>query len=269
MGFILFKGIVTRLDAFPTGSAGLKGDYGVHNEIFALPFVAGTSGIGEMTMTKRVDKSGLQVAAELATFIDERVLPATGLKADAFWKGTAELFGKFAPQNRALLATRDDLQAKIDTWHQTRAGKPIIAAEIAASAGPQLVVPVLNARFVLNAANARWGSLYDALYGTDAIEPPVAGGYSAERGAKVIAWAKAFLDRSAPLASGSWTEWTGAEPKLKGPAEVIGRNGDNWLIKNNGLHIELVIDRSHRAPDRNRLSNDANPKTGFLRMNEA
>ncbi|OYU49402.1 MAG: malate synthase G [Rhizobiales bacterium PAR1] len=225
-------------------------------------------------MTKRVDKSGLQVATELASFIDERVLPATGIKSEAFWKGTAEIFAKFAPKNRALLAFRDELQAKIDAWHQARAGKPVDAAEyegflrdigylvaepapfkvttsnvdaeIASSAGPQLVVPVLNARFVLNAANARWGSLYDALYGTDAIEPPVAGPYSAERGAKVIAWAKAFLDKSVPLASGSWTTWTGEAPVLKGPAELIGRNGDNFLIKNNGLHIELVIDRSHR-----------------------
>jgi malate synthase len=227
-----------------------------------------------MAMTQRVNKSGLQVATELATFIDTRVLPATGIAPDAFWKGTAELFAAFAPKNRALLASRDDLQAKIDAWHAARAGKPLDAAayeaflreigylvaepapfkvttgnvdaEIASSAGPQLVVPVLNARFVLNAANARWGSLYDALYGTDAIEPPVAGPYSAERGAKVIAWAKAFLDRSVPLASGSWTDWKGEAPVLKGPAEVIGRNGDNWLIRNNGLHIELVIDRAHR-----------------------
>ena len=225
-------------------------------------------------MTKRVDRAGLQVAEELATFIETRVLPPVGIAADAWWKGTAEIFAKFAPKNRELLAIRNDLQAKIDAWHSARAGKPIDGAEyeaflreigylvpepapftigttnvddeIASSAGPQLVVPVLNARFVLNAANARWGSLYDALYGTDAIEPPKAGGYDPERGAKVIAWAKAFLDKAAPLASGSWTEWKGGTPALKNPAQLIGRSGDNFLIKNNGLHIELVIDKSHR-----------------------
>ena len=225
-------------------------------------------------MTIRIDKAGLQVSAELATFIDERVLPATGISAEAFWKGAAGIFSTFAPKNRELLAFRDKLQGEIDAWHQARAGKPVDAAEyeaflrsigylvpepapfkvttqnvdaeIASSAGPQLVVPVLNARFVLNAANARWGSLYDALYGTDAIEPPVAGGYDPARGAKVIAWAKDFLDRSIPLASGSWAEWKGDEPKLRGPAQIIGKNGDNYLIRNNGLHVELVIDRSHR-----------------------
>ncbi len=224
-------------------------------------------------MTKRIDKSGLKVAGELATFIDERVLPQIGLRSDAFWQGTAAIFARFAPRNRALLAKRDELQAAIDAWHKANPGKaqdgaayqaflrsigylvpepaPFavttanVDAEIASSAGPQLVVPVLNARFVLNAANARWGSLYDALYGTDAIEPPVAGGYDAARGAKVIGWAKAFLDATVPLAAGSWSAWRGEAPELKGPARVIGRNGDNFLIKNNGLHIEIVMDRGH------------------------
>ena len=225
-------------------------------------------------MTKRIDKAGLQVAVELATFIDNRVLPATGITADAFWKGAAAIFGRFAPRNRELLAIRDDMQAKIDAWHKARAGvspnpaeyaaflreigylvpEPApfavgtqnVDAEIATSAGPQLVVPVLNARFVLNAANARWGSLYDALYGTDAIEPPVAGGYDPARGAKVIAFAKAFLDTALPLASGSWTNWTGGQPNLANPERFVGRSGDNLLFKNNGLHIELVIDKSSR-----------------------
>ncbi|HRE20369.1 MAG TPA: malate synthase G [Rhabdaerophilum sp.] len=225
-------------------------------------------------MTKRIDKAGLKVAAELADFIDTRVLPAAGIAPGAFWKGAADIFNRFAPRNRALLATRDELQAKIDAWHKARIGKPVdgaeyeaflreigylvpepapftvgtrnVDAEIASSAGPQLVVPVLNARFVLNAANARWGSLYDALYGTDAIEPPVAGGYDPARGAKVIAFAKAFLDKALPLAAGSWTSWTGGQPQLANPERFVGRNGDNLLFRNNGLHIELVIDKSHR-----------------------
>ncbi len=225
-------------------------------------------------MTNRIDKAGLKVAAELARFVDERVLPGTGLEAGAFWSGMAQIFARFAPRNRELLAARDALQAKIDAWHADRAGKPFDAAayeaflreigylvpeparfkvsttnvdaEIASSAGPQLVVPVLNARFVLNAANARWGSLYDALYGTDALAPPQAGGYDTARGAKVIGWAKAFLDKAAPLASGSWTDWKGGMPALADPAQLVGTNGANFLLKNNGLHIELVIDPTHR-----------------------
>ncbi|MFY8114689.1 MAG: malate synthase G, partial [Rhabdaerophilum sp.] len=225
-------------------------------------------------MTNRIDKAGLKVAAELARFVDERVLPGTGLEAGAFWSGMAQIFARFAPRNRELLAARDALQAKIDAWHADRAGKPFDAAayeaflreigylvpepapfkvsttnvdaEIASSAGPQLVVPVLNARFVLNAANARWGSLYDALYGTDALAPPQAGGYDTARGAKVIGWAKAFLDKAAPLASGSWTDWKGGTPALADPAQLVGTNGANFLLKNNGLHIELVIDPTHR-----------------------
>ncbi|MCZ8183811.1 MAG: malate synthase G [Beijerinckiaceae bacterium] len=225
-------------------------------------------------MTNRIDKAGLKVAAELASFVDERVLPGTGVEPGAFWSGMAAIFARFAPRNRELLAARDQLQAKIDSWHADRAGKPFDAAayeaflreigylvpepapfkvsttnvdaEIASSAGPQLVVPVLNARFVLNAANARWGSLYDALYGTDALAPPQAGGYDPARGAKVIAWAKAFLDKAAPLASGSWTDWTGGMPALANPAQLVGTNGANFLLKNNGLHIELVIDPTHR-----------------------
>jgi len=225
-------------------------------------------------MTIRIDRAGLQVATELASFIDERVLPGTGLDADAFWRGMADIFAQFTPRNRALLAFRDTLQAQIDAWHAARAGKPFDAmayesflreigylvpepapfkvgttnvdAEIASSAGPQLVVPVLNARFVLNAANARWGSLYDALYGTDAIAPPQAGVYDAVRGGKVIAWAKAFLDEAAPLASGSWADWKGGTPVLADPAQLVGTNGPNFLLKNNGLHIELVIDPNHR-----------------------
>ena len=220
-----------------------------------------------------IDKAGLQVAENLADFIEAQALPGTGIDSTAFWAGAADIFARFAPRNAELLATRDRLQAKIDAWHQARAGQPIdpseyqaflrdigylvpepapfevtssnVDPEIATTAGPQLVVPVLNARFLLNAANARWGSLYDALYGTDAIPGTAAGkGYDPQRGAQVIAWAKAFLDRAAPLAVGSWADLAG-DPVLADPAQLVGRNGDNWLLRHNGLHIELVIDRSH------------------------
>ncbi|MBS0478709.1 MAG: malate synthase G, partial [Proteobacteria bacterium] len=219
------------------------------------------------------DRHGLQVASELAAFIEQRALPGTGITADAFWSDAADIFATFAPRNAKLLEKRDVIQAEIDGWHAQRAGSPIDQAEyqaflksigylvdepapfrvttenvdpeIATTAGPQLVVPVLNARFVLNAANARWGSLYDALYGADAL-PGTArpGGYDPERGAQVIAWAKAFLDQTTPLANGSWTDLSGA-PDLADPAQLAGRAGDNLLFKHNGLHIEVVIDREH------------------------
>jgi malate synthase len=227
-----------------------------------------------MTMTDMIEKNGLQIAGTLARFIEAQALPGTGVNADAFWAGVAEIYARFAPENAALLKTRDDLQARIDAWHTARAGKPLDAAEyqaflreigylvpepapfsvatqnvdaeLATLAGPQLVVPVLNARFVLNAANARWGSLYDALYGTDAIPGAPSGkGYDPARGAQVIAWAKAFLDRAVPLASGSWTGWAGGTPALADPAQLVGHSGDNILLRHNGIHIELVIDRAH------------------------
>jgi malate synthase len=238
-------------------------------------------------MTKSVDRAGLAVAEPLARFIEEKALPGTGVAADAFWRGTAQIFARFAPENRTLLAKRDELQAKIDQWHLARKGKPHDAAayqaflreigylvaepkpfkvaaanvddEIATMAGPQLVVPVLNARFLLNAANARWGSLYDAFYGTDAIPPEATPkkGYDPARGAKVIAKAKAFLDAAVPLASGKhadvkgWSVEGGAvKPALKDPKAFAGYKGDPAkpsaiLLKHNGLHIELVVDRAH------------------------
>jgi malate synthase len=225
-------------------------------------------------MSGYVEKSGLRVATELAGFVEDRVLPGTGIAADAFWAGAADIFARFVPRNRALLAKRDALQAAIDDWHRARAGQPHdpqayrafltelgylvpepapftvnpvnVDRELAETAGPQLVVPVLNARFLLNAANARWGSLYDALYGTDAIPGAAAGkGYDPARGAQVIAWAKAFLDTAAPLAAGTWAEWTGGDLALADPAQLIGRAGDNLLLAHNGLHIEVVIDRAH------------------------
>jgi malate synthase len=220
-----------------------------------------------------IDRNGLKIASELVEFVEARALPGTGIDAEAFWTGVAAMFAELAPVNAALLAKRDLIQAEIDGWLAERAGEPIdqadyqpflksigylvdepapfavttrnVDAEVATMAGPQLVVPVLNARFVLNAANARWGSLYDALYGTDAIPGPARpGGYDPERGSQVIAWAKAFLDKAVPLASGSWATLAG-EPVLADPALLVGRAGDNYLFRHNGLHIEVVIDREH------------------------
>jgi malate synthase len=222
-----------------------------------------------------VTRGGLQVAQALADFIEGQALPGTGINGDAFWQGVADIYARFAPENAALLAKRDELQAAIDAWHKDHAGQPIgqgayqaflrqigylvdepqpfaiaphnVDAEVATSAGPQLVVPILNARFLLNAANARWGSLYDALYGTDAIAGAPAGrDYDAARGAAVVAHAKAFLDSAVPLAAGNWAEWDGRGlPQLADPSCLIGQAGANVLLRHNGLHIELVIDRAH------------------------
>ncbi|QIF80203.1 malate synthase G [Brevundimonas sp. 'scallop'] len=237
-------------------------------------------------MTTHEDRAGLKVAGELIALIEQDVLPGLGLDAAAFWSGAAAIFERFALENRALLARRDALQAQIDDWHRARRSQPYdvaasqaflkeigylveepapftigtegVDAEIARMAGPQLVVPVLNARFLLNAANARWGSLYDALYGTDALgDLPAGGGYDAARGARVVARAKAFLDEAAPLAEGSHTDVAGwsvidgaLSPALKDAGQFVGFTGEasapaSILLVNNGLHIELVIDRSH------------------------
>jgi malate synthase len=225
-------------------------------------------------MRNHIEKAGLLVARELADFVEQRALPGTGIAADAFWQRVADIFASFVPRNRALIEKRQFLQSQIDAWHNARRGSaqdigayktfltelgylvpepaPFSAApknvdhELSHVAGPQLVVPVLNARFLLNAANARWGSLYDALYGTDAISGTVAtGGYDPVRGAQVIAWAKSFLDKAAPLASGSWADWTGGTPPLQNPSQLIGHAGQNILLRNNGLHIEIVIDPTH------------------------
>lgn len=218
-----------------------------------------------------IARAGLGIAPELADFLEREALPCTGIAPDAFWSGVAAIFERFTPQNRALLATRDRMQAAIDAWHRDHAFEPAayqaflheigyllpepapfavdpanVDPEIAERAGPQLVVPILNARFLLNAANARWGSLYDALYGTDALPGAAAsGGYDAARGAQVIAWAKAFLDEAVPLADGRWTDWTGGTPSLADPAQWVGSAGDTLLFRHNGLHIEVVVDRSH------------------------
>ncbi|MBL9069017.1 MAG: malate synthase G [Sphingopyxis sp.] len=223
-------------------------------------------------MTDFLDRRGLSVDSRIVRFIEDRAIPGTGLDADRFWTDFAALLGTLAPQNAALLATREDLQSAIDAWHQAREGQPHDPAayqaflreigylvpepspfqigtanvdpEIATMAGPQLVVPALNARFALNAANARWGSLYDAFYGTDALDAPPArpGGYDAERGTAVIARAKAFLDETVPLASGSWADWQGGQLTLADPSQWAGSKPGAILLRHNGLHIELVID---------------------------
>ena len=237
-------------------------------------------------MTQRTDKNGLQVAAELVDFIEGAALPGTGIDAGTFWAGLSDLVHDLGPKNRALLQTRADMQAKIDSWHKERAGQPHDAdaytsflreigylvpegpafeidtkgvdPEIAQVPGPQLVVPITNARFALNAANARWGSLYDAYYGTDALgDLPQGKGYDADRGARVVARAKAFLDDAAPLASSSHADVTGYAvvdgaliPALKDRAQFVGYRGDAAapeaiLLRNNGLHIEIRIDAAH------------------------
>ena len=247
-------------------------------------------------MTERVETGGLQVAQVLYDFINTEALPGLGLDADAVWASFGAIVEEMAPRNRGLLARREELQATIDDWHKGRQGQPVNAAEYQAFlrdigylvaegdtfsaetrnvdaefstiAGPQLVVPVTNARYALNAANARWGSLYDALYGTDAISEDGGaergGGYNPARGAKVIAFARAFLDGAAPLASGSHGDATGYAVKddalgvstgdgtiaLADPAQLAGWRGDAAapsaiLLVNNGLHAEIQIDRTH------------------------
>ncbi|WP_454797403.1 malate synthase G [Novosphingobium lindaniclasticum] len=223
-------------------------------------------------MTDSVERSGLRVDAALARFVEDEVLAPIGQDAGSFWLGFADLLANFAPRNRALLETRDALQARIDEWHGARAGQPIeqeayqhflreigylvpepgdftigtrgVDAEIATMAGPQLVVPVLNARFLLNAANARWGSLYDAFYGTDALDaaPAQGRGYDPARGAAVIAAGRAFLDQALPLASGSWVDATGFEAILADPAQYVGQTAQGRLYRSNGLAIEIVVD---------------------------
>ncbi|WP_170478882.1 malate synthase G [Ruegeria arenilitoris] len=236
-------------------------------------------------MSGRVNRSGLQVDQFLVDFIEKRALPGTEIEPKGFWNGLARLVSELGPKNRDLLAKRQDLQSRIDSWHAARKGQEHDASayesflreigylveegpdfqiettnvdpEIAFTPGPQLVVPITNARFALNAANARWGSLYDALYGTDAMgDLPDAAGYNAVRGARVIAWAKSFLDEVAPLADGSWSNAVGLRvadgtlvPALSDPAKFVGFGGaadspDFILLKNNGLHLQIMIDPS-------------------------
>lgn len=248
-------------------------------------------------MGQRIQASGLQVAEELYRLITDDVLPGSGVAVEDFWASLAEIINEFAPRNRALLTVRETLQAKIDGWHRARgvvavdvnaykaflteigyllpAGESFqittsgVDVEIASLAGPQLVVPVTNARYALNAANARWGSLYDALYGTDIIAEDNgatrAGGYNVVRGARVIEFARDFLDQAVPLAAGSHRDAQqysvidaqlqvvlrdGATTGLQAPQKFVGYNGSQQtphavLLRNNGLHIEIQIDRNH------------------------
>jgi malate synthase len=246
-------------------------------------------------MTSRTAHGALSVDSALYAFVNDKALPGTGIAAKAFWDAVEAGFADFIPRNRALLAKRDTLQAKIDGWWAERRGRAFDVAEetaflreigylvpepadvtittanvdpeIAAVAGAQLVVPVTNARYALNAANARWGSLYDALYGSDALAPPQPGakGYDPARGAKVIGFARALLDRIAPLGSGSHKDSSlyrivdgellvdfagGGNSRLADPGILAGWRGaekspDIVLLKHNGLHVEIVIDRSH------------------------
>ncbi|HLU78342.1 MAG TPA: malate synthase G [Burkholderiaceae bacterium] len=248
-------------------------------------------------MTERISRHRLQVAAELLEFIESEALPGTGVAPDAFWAGFDALVHDLAPRNRELLARRDELQARLDEWHRAHPG-PVTDAdayeaflreigyllpepesvslatrnvdtEFSQQAGPQLVVPVTNARYALNAANARWGSLYDALYGTDAIPETDGaergGAYNPVRGAKVIAFARRFLDESAPLEQASHTEAT-AYAVVDGRLQVTLQNGKTTTLqdasllqgyrgqpdapeaivfRHHGLHFELQIDRQH------------------------
>jgi malate synthase len=250
---------------------------------------------GGKTMTDRVTVGNLRVAKVLYDFVTNEALPGTGLDADSFWAGVDKVVTDLTPQNEELLARRDDLQAQLDKWHRARVIGPFdmdeykqflaeigylqpepadftittsgVDDEITTTAGPQLVVPILNARFALNAANARWGSLYDALYGTDVI-PETDGAekgtsYNRVRGDKVIAYARTFLDEAVPLASGSWSDITGltivdgqlelstadgSSTGLANPEKFVGYTGElgspQWsvLLVNNGLHVEVLVD---------------------------
>ncbi|CAO3417389.1 Malate synthase G (EC 2.3.3.9) [Azospirillum argentinense] len=248
-------------------------------------------------VTERIQVGGLQVATELHRFIENEALPGTGVTPEQFWSGLDAILHDLAPRNRALLAKRDALQAQIDEWYRSRRGQPLDRAahteflkeigyllpegpdfavttenvdpEISTTAGPQLVVPVMNARYALNAANARWGSLYDALYGTDAIPDDDGAertaGYNPKRGEKVIAFARDVLDRAAPLSDGSHADAAGytvdngrlvvalkdgRSTGLAEPERLVGYNGapsapTAILLADNGLHMEIRIDRSH------------------------
>ncbi len=247
-------------------------------------------------MSDRIRVGGLNVDARLHSFVENQALPGTGLLAEKFWAEFEAIITDFTARNKALLAKRDDLQAKLDEWHQDKGTNYTLEEyrafltdigylvpeggqfsidtadvdpEIAVTAGPQLVVPITNARFALNAANARWGSLYDALYGTDAISEEDGaerrGGYNEIRGNKVIAWARDFLDKSIPLASHSWSDATslsivdgsvevaladGSTIGLADTSQFAGFGGDpsspsSVLFVKNGMHVDVIIDRDH------------------------
>ncbi|GAA0609077.1 malate synthase G [Paenochrobactrum glaciei] len=247
-------------------------------------------------MTNYVEIENLRVAPALAEFLEKEAIAGTNVSVEAFWKGFSAIVHDLAPKNRSLLAKRDEMQAQIDAWYKANRDRAYTQAEyqdflkeigyllpegedfkvstsnvdpeIAELAGPQLVVPVMNARYALNAANARWGSLYDALYGTDAISEEdgaeKSGGYNPKRGAKVIAWAKNFLDQSTPLAQGKWADVTAlsikdgklvvttaaGETGLADASQFKGYNGDaanpsSVLVAKNGMHADVIINADH------------------------
>ena len=240
-------------------------------------------------MGQRIDKNGLQVDERLVRFLDDHALPGSGVSTQQFWSGFAQLIQTMSPKNKALLDRRDQLQSQIDDWHTRRQNQPHdhegyksflkdigylheegpdfeietanVDPEIALVPGPQLVVPITNARYALNAANARWGSLYDCMYGTDAIGTlPPKGGYDRGRGARVVARARVFLDDAFPLVGTSHADVRRYhvrdgvllmdECPLAEPEKFVGYRGnpkapDAVLLRNNGLHVELVFDRAH------------------------
>jgi len=249
-------------------------------------------------MTHRVERSGLQVAQELATFIEDKALVGTGIIPEAFWSGFSSLLHDLGPKNAALLEKRAYLQQQIDDWHIAHRGHPHdhlayksfledigyllpegddfeietanVDPEIASVPGPQLVVPITNARYALNAANARWGSLYDCFYGTDAMgSQPPAGGFERGRGARVVAKSRVFLDEAFPIEGTSHTDVRryhikdGAllvdDKPLSDPSKFVGFTGnpkapDSVVLRNNGLHVELVFDRAHRIGSRDQAA---------------
>jgi len=248
-------------------------------------------------MTQRIQQGGLQISDDLYQLVNNEIIPGTGIEADHFWSELEAVLEEFAPRNKALLEKREHLQQQIDQWHQQRQGETLdpisykaflqeigylvsegpdfqiettnVEPEIADQAGPQLVVPIMNARFALNAANARWGSLYDALYGTDVIAEDggaqKAGPYNSVRGDRVIAYGRAFLDRAAPLATGSHSDVSaytvsdnaftatmsnGEQTTLADASQYLGYQGDAsapqaLLLKHNKLHLEIQIDANH------------------------
>ncbi|MDG1431088.1 MAG: malate synthase G, partial [Paracoccaceae bacterium] len=249
-------------------------------------------------MTNRVERCGLQVAEEMATFVETNALDGTGITADDFWTGFSALVHDLGPKNVALLDKRENLQQQVDDWHIAHRGQPHdhlayksfledigylmpqddefeidtinVDPEIASIPGPQLVVPVTNARYALNAANARWGSLYDCFYGTDAMgSQPVAGGFERGRGARVVAKARVFLDEAFPIDGTSHTDVRRYYVKdgqllvddkpLVDPAKFVGYTGnakapDTVVLRNNGLHVQLVFDRAHMIGSRDQAA---------------
>ena len=238
------------------------------------------------------EKNGLKINTKLLDFVNNEIIPGTNIKSEEFWTSFGKIVHELAPINKKLILKREEIQKKIDEWHIKNKGKEFnkkeyldflksisyiveeqdefnietanVDDEIANIAGPQLVVPVDNARYALNAANARWGSLYDALYGTDVIPGDKGKGFNEQRAQVVITYVRKFLDETTPLENGSWNEISGMKVKdndivflinkkeiyLKNKDQFIGYNGEkekltSILLKNNNLHIDIIIDPNH------------------------